>query len=327
MHNSKLWVSVYLYYDKLDKLVHDVVVAVRNEVYEKKLTDKFIFNKSWLGGENIILIYEVANADDAVAIRRIIENRSNAFFALHPAPEKRIMLPVNDWFLPFPNNHVHFNERFQFDIMETGGLQASILAEPLLTTSSNTILDLIEATGENWDIDSALGIAIQFHLVFVLAFDNDLENVALFYDSFFNNLLKVTEGGDSDRFKKQLLDGLDANFDDQREALLGFTSFITGIIQQSLPFEDEWLNNWSMECRRFSEQLKALQAKGELIRPEQFVTDETITTPDHVQALWSIQEYYLRATNSQLGIENAYEMNLVYSLQKCMKLILTTTEA
>jgi len=327
MHNDKLWVSVYLYYDKLDKLVHDVVAPIRNDAYEQKLTDKFIFNKSWLGGENIILIYEVQNTRDAITIRRIIEDRANAFFRLHPAPEKQIVLPVNDWFMPFPNNHVHFNERFQFDIMETGGLQAAMLAEDLLTTSSNTILDLIEAMGENWNIDSALGIAIQFHLVFVLAFDNDTENISLFYDSFFTNLLKVTESGDSESFQEQLIDGLEANFNEQQEALLGFISFITAGIQQGEPFEDEWIQNWDNQCRRFSAQLKMLQSKGELVRPEHFKKNEAISVPDHIQELWSIQEYYLRATNSQLGIENAYEINLVYALKRCMKLMITTMEA
>lgn len=78
---------------------------------------------------------------------------------------------MNDWFLPYPNNHIHINDYFLFDIMETGGLQASTLAEELLSESSSTILDFVEAMEDGWNIDTAIGLGIQLHVVLFLAFD------------------------------------------------------------------------------------------------------------------------------------------------------------
>lgn len=330
MRHHESWISISLYHDQLDKLIHEVVVPSRKEVYEKKLSKKLIFNRSWAGGENIILICEVESVSDATAIRLLIEKRATAFFKQHPAPEKQIELPVNDWFLPFPNNHLHFNDQFLFDIMETGGLQASRLTPALLGHSSDAILDFIESAGEDWNVDSALGIALQFHLVFLLAFDRDIENISHFYHAFFGNMLRVTEGGDnSEHFKQDLVKGLELNFNEQKDALISFINEIISAMQHGdgEECEDEWLNEWSKCCTKFSHQIKQLQLNGEFIPPEQFVKNDEISASEQMQELWTVFEYYLRAINAQLGIENVYEINLVYSLQECTRFLSTTTEA
>src|SRR5689334_2324208 len=108
MRKALSWISISLYHNQLDKLIHDVVVPVTRKVEEQNLSTKIMFNRSWEGGENIIIICEIKNARDGESIKSIIEKEANDFFAKHPAPEKKIELPIDDWFLPFPNNHVHF---------------------------------------------------------------------------------------------------------------------------------------------------------------------------------------------------------------------------
>lgn len=328
MHNPiSSWISISLYHDQLDKLIHDVVIPVTREIQKQNLSSRVMFNRSWEGGENIVIICEIQDITSQESIKAIIEKDANAFFKKNPAPEKKIELPINDWFLPFPNNYIHFNDHFLFDIMETGGLQASKLAEDLLCNSSKTILNLIDSANEDWNIDSALGIAMQFHLVLLLAFDKDIENISHFYNAFLDNILAMVEGEtDSMHFKQELIEGLDSNFNDQKEGLLGFTGYIIGAIQENSDFDEEWLNDWSVICTKISAEIKALQSKGEFIATEQFRYNNDITPSLQTQELWNILEYYLRAINCQLGITNAYEINLVYSLRESLRFLSTTME-
>jgi hypothetical protein len=316
------WISISLYHNDIEKVIHDVVLPVKDELYDKDLTSKVIFNRSFDRGENAIIMCEINEEKNRDLIKSIIKHKASEFFDNNPAPVKKIELPVNDWFLPFPNNHVHVNDYFLFDIMETGGLQASMLAEELLSESSSTILDFIEVAGEEWNIDTAIGLGIQLHIVLFLAFDKNLDHASLFYESFFNTILNVTQGGDDQAtFKKELLDGLQTTFKEQKENLRDYVCYITSTLLDGDEFEDEWLNDWFRLCQSVNNRIKALQTTGEFIAPEAFELNHNIGISEEDQQKWLVIQYYLRSVNSQLGILNAYELNLVYTIKECIALI------
>lgn len=316
------WISISLYHNDIEKIIHDVVLPIKDELYDKELTNKVIFNRSFDRGENAIIMCEINDENNRDLIKSIARHKATEFFKNNPAPSKKIELPVNDWFLPYPNNHIHINDYFLFDIMETGGLQASTLAEELLSESSGTILDFIEATEDGWNIDTAIGLAIQLHVVLFLSFDKNLENVSNFYESFFSNILKLTQGGqDQEKFKNELLEGLQSTFSEQKENLRDYVCYITSTILDNDEFEDEWLNDWYKLCCKINNKVNALQSNGEFIAPEDFKFDENIDTSAEDQQKWLVIQYYLRSINSQLGILNAYELNLIYTIKECIALI------
>jgi len=316
------WISISLYHNEIEKIIHDVVLPIKDELYDKELTNKVIFNRSFDRGENVIIMCEINDENHRDLIKSIAKHKATEFFKNNPAPAKKIELPVNDWFLPYPNNHIHINDYFLFDIMETGGLQASTLAEELLSESSATILDFIEAAEDGWNIDTAIGLAIQLHVVLFLAFDKNMENASNFYETFFNNILKVTQGGqDQEKFKNELLEGLQSTFSEQKENLRDYVCYITSTILDNDEFEDEWLNDWYKLCSKINYKVNVLQSNGEFIAPEDFKFNENIGTSAEAQQKWLVIQYYLRSINSQLGILNAYELNLIYTIKECIALI------
>ncbi len=316
------WISISLYHNEIEKVIHDVALPIKDELYEKELTNKVIFNRSFDRGENVIIMCEISDEKNRDLIKSIARHKATEFFKTNPGPAKKIELPVNDWFLPYPNNHIHINDYFLFDIMETGGLQASSLAEELLSESSSTVLDFVEAMEDDWNIDTAIGLGIQLHVALFLAFDKNLENASEFYESFFSNILNVTQGGqDQEKFKNELLQGLQSTFSGQKENLRDFICYISSTILDNEEFEDEWLNDWYKLCCSISKKLNTLQISGEFIAPEDFKLNTGIGASEEEQQKWLVIQYYLRSINSQLGILNAYELNLVYTIKECIALI------
>ena len=327
MNNKEKWVSVALYYDNLELLLAASAAPVAQEIIENKIASKFIFNRSWDRGKHLLLMFKTTQEQFIAQLKPQIEASTGAYFAANPAPEKEIELPVNDWFLPFPNNQIQFNENFMIDVMETGGLQASLVAEDLLAESTDTIAEFIKANDGEWTPESGIGIAIQLHLGLVQAFGLSTGEIADFYTAGFNNMLKITQGGDDQEdFQATLIAGLDETFQEQKESLIGFSEYILSSLQHDEEFEDEWLNNWVAIAKAAGETISKLQSTGQYVTPESFEIDTSINVPASVQEKWPVMEYYLRAINCQLGITDIYELNLVYSLKESVAGILAAIE-
>lgn len=321
--NQEKWISVALYYDNLELLLAEAAAPVAEEIIENGIASKFIFNRSWDRGKHLLLMFKTTQEQFTSQLKPRIEEVISAYFNAKPAPEKEIELPVNDWFLPFPNNQIQFNENFMIDVMETGGLQASLVAEDLLAESSNTIAEFIKASEGEWTPESGIGIAIQVHLGLVQAFGLSTEEIAAFYTAGFNNMLKITQGGDdNENFQANLIAGLDETFQEQKQSLVGFSDYILSTLNEGEEFEDEWFNNWVTIAKNGSQMITKLQSTGQYVTPESFEIDKTISVAASVQEKWPVMEYYLRAINCQLGITDIYELNLVYSLKESLAGIL-----
>jgi hypothetical protein len=251
-------------------------------------------------------------------IKQLSKTRANSFFEINPAPQNPVVLPVNYWFLPFPNNYVHFNDNFQFDIMETGGLKASMLAEELLCKSSDLILDFVDGNEDDLDTDTSVGIALQLHLLLLLAFKKNICSIADFSNNFFENILKVADCGESPKkFRKTLIGGLESSFDEQKEFLISFSESIISTVLEGNEFGEDWMNEWYKSCVNISDGINTLQKVGQFIPPEQFKYNQTIGVAEKDQEKWLVLEYYLRAINAQLNLFNIYEINLIYCLKEC----------
>ena len=313
------WISISLYHENIDQIINRVAVPVKDRLYEEDLTPKVIFNRSTERGENAIIMCEIIDDNHVDKIKSIVKETANDFFLNYPSKKKEVDVTPTDWFMPFPADHIEFNDHFLFDVMETGGLQASTLAEELLSETSDTILDFIETTGEDWNASMAIGSAIQLHLTLMLAFDSSSSNLHTFYNYAFNNLLKVANLDDDEQATTNLLLELSANFEEQREMLVTFTESICDTVMLNESFEDEWLTDWYNSCLRVSHKIMELQDTGEFITPEDYKFDSSLSVSQSKQEKWPVLEYYLRAINSQLGIKNADELNLFFILKECSK--------
>jgi len=332
IHNktTEKWVSTAIYYDKMESLLTDAVVPfLQQEIYSDKGRQgisNFIFNRNWERGQNLLLLFKGNDQACQELIKLKLTDHLKKHIAQHPAEDRPLTLPVLDWFLPFPSNHVEYNNTFLFDIMETGGLQSSHLVEELLTCSSALLLDFFEASSEEgWDAESAIGIALQVHLVLATSFGMTTDEMREFYDYMFQNMLKMTQG-DDEHFQETLQDGLKENFESQKESIVGFVNFLVETLSEGNDFDEDWVNQWIRQTKAIAQKMLAIQEEGYFVAPESYQYNKQFNSSKLLQEKWPVIEYCLRAINCQMGITNIFELNLIYTLKESLTAIAGDTK-
>ncbi len=311
---QKKWVSLAIYGDQFEKILVHVLVPFIEE-YKGELS-QFIFNRSRERGDNLLLMFESSSSAVTDLIKFNLNDRLKDYLKTNPYPLKEIEAPVMDWFLPFQNNHIEYNDNFLFDIMETGGLHASFLAQDFFHQTSKLLLSFFEATiEEGWDPESSIGLALQIQLSFISSFGMSLDDIQAFYKWTFSNITEKIQGENED-FKTALLEGLDDNFSEQKDDIVGYIGFLLETFDKGEAFDEEWLNDFHVHCKQTAVSLKALQNNNTYFTPENFEIDSLLTVDKDVQELWPIMEYYVRAVNSQMGIMDGVELNLLYTLMR-----------
>jgi hypothetical protein len=326
--SKEKWVAISVYYENIELILSQVIAPLAEKILAEKKASKFIFNRSWERGKNLLLMFKTTQYDYETTIKPTLSVTISKYFEFNPSPEREIELPVNDWFLPFPSNHISYNENFLIDIMETGGLQSSLIAEEILSESSSLILEFIKEAGEEWSAEAAIGPAIQIHLALISGFGMNVQEASAFYNKCFNNMLKMTQGGDdAEDFQATLIAGLEETFQMQKESLVGFSDYLISTFAEGEQVDDEWLNSWVSFNKDANNRLLLIQANAQYVAPEGFEADETVGIDALAQEKWPVLEYYLRAINCQMGITEIFELNLIYSIKESLNAILEQQEA
>lgn len=316
------WISFSIYYDEQNSLLINALPLILSN---RKEIIKYMFSRSNERGSNLILMFEVKNSIDIDVFTKEIKTVIVGFIKQNPSPDRAVELPVNDWFLPFSANHIEIKKDFVFDIMETGGLSSSLLAKNLLSHSSKHAFQFIQEANGEWGQDSAMGIALQFHLALVSAFKLTRDESGFFYDYFFASMLSKTHAADTD-FQQNLLNGLSENYEGQKESMVGFGEYVLTLLHDVQNIEEEWLKEWFLSCGAIAEEMESLQKNGGYVVPENFEINNNIDVDVLIQKKWPVLEYYLRSINTQLGVNDVYELNLIYSLKETFKeLVLAKT--
>lgn len=322
---NEKWVSVAFYYDRIEKLLVEAVAPLTEEIKSKGLVSDVIFNRNWDRGLHLLVLLKTTQDVFDSELKPLFKERIESYYKNNPAPAKKIELPVTDWFLPFSYNHIQFNDHFLVDVMETGGLQAADVADQLLASSSSIIIEFMKAAEGEWSPEGGIGLALQLHLGLGHAFGFDADQMALFYEKSFENMMEITQGGTGEEdFQSKLIDGLNETFQEQKEGLVGFGGYILSSLTEGESFDDEWFNQWVEECVAGNAAIEYLQKTGQYVTPEKFEVNAAIAVPVSQQEKWPVIEYYLRAINSQLGITDIYELNLIYTLKETTKEIALT---
>lgn len=306
------WCSLAIYSNNIEKILNETIAPFL-EQYKSEI-NLFFFNRSRERGENLILIFNLTGQSNDL-IKVVLKEKITNYLTEFPAPTLNITPPVNDWFLPFQNNHIEFNGNFLFDIIETGGLEASYIGQELLSSSSELLLDFFDAySSEEWIPDEQIGLAIQVQLALISAFMTP-ENTALFYSNAFENITAMIQT-EQPEDKINLLEGLAENYAAQEEGIGGFIASLSYYFHENEEFDDEWLNDWYSKCQEVAEKFLALQKRKAFFAPEDFEYNTKLTATKNEQELWPVIEYFARAINSQIGITDGLELNLMYILKK-----------
>jgi hypothetical protein len=307
------WVAIGIYHSDLNQLLKETATQFLSDALESGIIKKFFFSRSSNRGTNLLLVLKVNEADIQLLKTSVI-TKIESFLQFHPSVSEVDVSPVIDWFLPFPANHIEFKDNFLLDIMETGGLHASEVAEDVLSACSENIVKMTQSKPD-WNSGSVVGLGIQMHTIFCYYFLNNQEELSEFYEFFFEDLLKLANSTDPD-FRNKLLPGLQNSFEKQSQSIFNFIQYHLSSLEEGDLFDDELLDNWSTASKDSYAKLATICEKRLYFAPESFEYNPALKTSKKNQEKWPVIMYYLRSINNQIGIADIYEINLVYTLKQ-----------
>lgn len=315
-HTNKLkWCSIAIYNTQVEEILVEIIIPFISK-YDSAI-NCFWFNRSTERGDNLILLFKMKPnaADEYISnqLRGIITQKIKE----KPGKRNQSALSTQDWFLPFPENHIEYNNKFLFDIIETGGLKASNIAEKLFQKSSELILKIF-SNQKYWIPEDEIAKIFQFHLTLSSSFFT-LKELVAFYSKIFESIKARLNIEEQDI--KELINGLEDNFHDQKAMIVDYINTLLSSLLEGDLFENDILNEWKNSCESSKEELFSLQRNNEFFAPEDFEQERSINIPLNKQELFPIIEYYIRSINSQFGVKNSIELNVIYVLKRSLETI------
>lgn len=307
-HQELSWRSISIYHSEVENILTTVVAPLTIEKLQSD--EKLVFNRSQERGDNLILM--VREQENKFSLTNKLNNSLKSFLADYPSEEKFIKKPVFDWFLPFPVNHIELNNEFLFDIIETGGLQASFLAQDVLSDTSKLLIEKYSSEGKT-DPEDEIGLALQLQLAIATSVFKQKE-VPYFFNFISNDLfdnLSIDE-----KEKNTILRGLNTNYQSQKEIIDPYINAIQEAFYDEIDFEEEPINQFKTKLKEINGKLIDLIQERRFFAPETFEINTKIPVQKSVQELFPVIEYWCRAINSQMGIKDGLELNLQYILNQ-----------
>jgi thiopeptide-type bacteriocin biosynthesis protein len=282
------WASFHLFRsDPLDDFIRSAVAPFVTEVLGEELASAFFFIRYWEGGPHIRLRLRTTSPS---RLARRVHAYFDDYFKRHPSsrlPEATTI--ANDSIREI---------RYEPEMFRYGGPNCIAISECQFEASSRAVLGAMAE--REWSYESAIGTAIQLHIIFARAMGFTLEAAAAFF-------AEVAE-----RFAASpgwlpvalTLDRAFALFAEsyasQRDRLVALHQQVWWAMEHGQEFEQEWANRWTLDNIDVARRLR--RARGRNIA-------EPWTNDEH-----AIMHSYVHMTNNRLGVLNRDEAYLGYVL-------------
>jgi hypothetical protein len=291
LHKER-WVSAFIdIEDNYEELLCNDVVPVANKILKEGHATKFIYRRE--AEDKLALYFRTTPANSETYIKpKLIKNLSD--------------------------KKIEYND---YCILYLGSGNDTTIAEILLPFTSKIICDLIKDAGEEWSIETAVEKAIPLQIAMAHAFDMNAHDMYEFYSFIIKDTIQhfTLDVPDPEDWKVKFVEGLDMNFQTQKEALIGYSEYLINSFNEEEAFEEEWINSWKKTCDLASGLLNIQTQEKEITLPENFAINEKINVSKKIQSKWPRLMEYVRFINGQMGMDLMIELNLIYSLKESLK--------
>lgn len=317
------WLAAHLYYAEPWEtfLIRAVRPFVARALAQPGVRQYF-FIRYWERGPHVRLRF----GGDAAVLEERIKPALLAHFGRYfeQFPSRRVepawthdLPPGKAW---FPNHSVQFIP-YEPETERYGGPAALAVAEKQFEASSDAVLALL-AENSGWQYSRALGAAIQLHLGFAHALGMRLAEVGAFFAGLAEAWLPRAyppydappPAEDLENRRREVLGAFGEAFSRQRSVLLPLFIQVWEALEAGDAFEEAWFTGWLREMRGIGQQLRHLQAAGQLVPPVQLPPGTAAPFTDAQRDRWLLYDSYVHMTNNRLGILNRDEGYLGYLL-------------
>lgn len=322
-----MWLAAHLFYSgNLEQLISQAILPFIEKARKEKLYRQFFFIRYWENGPHIRLRFNGNEKRLTQQLKPLLIKYFNNYFKSNPSIREeplwiKELSEKDKW---YPNNTIQFIE-YKPEISRYGGEAGIVIAEKQFELSSKTVMMAI-AEQDQWDYDSAMGIAIELHLAFAYSVGMKKKEMKIFFQVFANSWLPITfnnyPGMPEEEFNKnqqEVLEMFKQSFDQQKEILISFQKELLKSFREKKLIQNKLLKPWMNGNMIIAENLKALQTKKELFYETPLKLDKAYGIPTKNVLLWPILQSYIHMTNNRLGIENKDEAFLGYIICQGLK--------
>ena len=285
---TNTWISAHLFYHPPweDLLTDSVFPFVQNLLENKEITEYF-FIRYWEKGPHIRLRLK----GNPTILKPKIEAHFQAYF--QKKPSKRVHLDES-W---YSNNTVVFID-YKPELERYGGEEFIQIAEQHFFDSSQTILTILKR-GKPWSYDNGLQTAMILHLSFIysvgISKTSSIPFLKIFFDSWSSAVYK-------NHPKAIIEQQFTALYEQQESIIKPFLDHLWNDLEEEVLFEEEWLNNWIIQCKQLR-----VAYESSLLSP--------------LTKRMDVYRSLIHMTNNRLGISNHDEPFIAFLLMKALDFI------
>lgn len=324
----KVWFATYLYYaEPWDEFLVKAVKPFTDGIIISGEAEEFFFIRYWEKGPHIRLRFLIEE-DKIQGLKEKIERHFLAYYKEFPSPAETPSwvesLPERQrW---HPNNTIQYYP-YEPETERYGGPEGLKISENHFFHCSQAVLSIIEEH-DDWSYERALGAAIQLHLSFVHSMKMGLKEAADFFEhiyySWFSRAYETLPGETEEEVKakqKEALNAFEANFSNQKEALIPFCEQIWEAFDENADFDIPWMTQWQAHLADFQVKLFKAQKDGKLTYGDQYVKIMGEKIGSKNAQRWYLHGSYIHMINNRIGIFNRDEGYLGFLLMNSLKSI------
>jgi thiopeptide-type bacteriocin biosynthesis protein len=287
------WVSFHLFRtDRLNDFLLAAVAPFVAEVSAERLTSSFFFIRYHEGGPHVRL--RLLTRSRGALVRRT-HVYFHAYFKEHPSTAApRSLTPAT-----FVNDSV-VESRYEPELQRYGGPKRIGISERHFEASSRAVLGAIAERRGTYE--SAIGTAIQLHLIFAHALGFASMDAARFFDGVLKRFAAAPAWLPGVLSADEAMERFAESFERQRDSLVTLHQTIWSALEEGQEFEQAWANRWLADNVTTARQLR--RARG--LKPK-----EPLTSAD-----CAILASYFHMTNNRLGLLNGDEAYVGYLLMR-----------
>lgn len=314
MRIQKRWLAFHIFYPSpLEEFITRAIKPIIDEINKKGDSEKFFFVRYWEEGAHLRLRFYGTSYNIEKIIKPFVTRKLEEYMENFPPAAPHTSIGENKEKRLHPRSLIVLKD-YVPEIKRYGGKNCIEIAEEQFWISSRTVLSII-TQNSFWEKSKAIGVAIQLHVTFSLAFGMDLNDIIQFYTFVMNGWLPDTNKaiylnttGSMDLTTKKLLHYYKESFEKRKDYLVSVFSIIWKDFHNGKSFEQKWMNEWIAGMIKI--RLKLEEKHDLIIPPIRFSKKESIDPKK--QILWSILISYVHMTNNRLGILNIDEGYLSY---------------
>jgi thiopeptide-type bacteriocin biosynthesis protein len=199
----------------------------------------------------------------------------------------------------FPNDSVQ-EQPYEPELTRYGGAKGIVVSERHFEASSRAVLGAMAE--REWSYESAVGTALQLHIIFANAIGFDLQGAARFFADASEHFAIPKGWLPPNLTVEQVLEEFAVLFARQRERLVALHRDIWSALTEGQELEQEWADHWLRDNIDVARRLR--RARG------------VVSAKSWTSAERAIMMSYVHMTNNRLGVLNRDEAYVGYVLMR-----------